>query len=610
MNMGETIFKLPSGKPLTKSIEFSDVEPTAKWLERLTGLPLCNNILSSVEDIDFVVDSTKIEMDQLIHMLSVFAKKTGQNANSWIKQKHNTIYFRCPIAGRIKCGFVQVNFRFFEQPSLAKFLFQQDDSTNYLCSTRNALIDSIAKSMGYAVMPDQGLVDAGTSQVITNDPDQIARVLLTPESVADDLGSVEKILEVLVDDPDKENKMSSFMDYAYENGIQVSYPINETSTGEVSFLARLRDRIVNRGMQVIVENAHIEHPEDLVFEYGSKGLQQAIDAIESIIRNPENVTIKWDGMPALIFGRNYSGEFVLTDKSAFDSKTYDGLATSPEDIAKIMSNRKGDRRELIQLYTNLFPLLEKTIPKDFEGYVKGDLLYSARPKVVNGEYVFTPNTVTYTVPTDSELGRKIGNSIVGIAIHSRVPYPGGVYTPITSEKLQQVRGVLMLDASIRDIQSININVNSIERIRRILDERGREIDKLFNPNELKNRKIANLPALMKQYINSRVRDGNLDNIVGQFPDWIKEKENMPKVQRIFDWLKQNRYGLVSAMRSFTEVTKIKNSIINQLDTQSGEVNANINGKNGHEGYVSDGLKFVDRLKFSSANFRKNSGGIR
>ena len=609
MIMGESVFKIPSGKSLTKSIEFSDVEPTAKWLERLTGLPLRTNILSSVEDIDFVVDSTKIEMDQLADVLSIFAKKSGQNANSWIKRKHNTIYFRCPIAGRVKSGFVQVSFNFFEQPDLAKFLFQQEESTNYLCSTRNALIDSIAKSIGYAVIPDQGLVDAGTKQVITNDPDQIARLLMSPDSAAGDLGSVEKILEVLVDDPDKESKMSFFMDYAYENGIQVSYPINETSTGDVSFLARLRDRIVNRGMQVIVENAHIEHPEDLVFEYGSKGLQRAIDAIESIVKNPENATIKWDGMPALIFGRNYSGEFVLTDKSAFDSKTYDGLATSPEDIARIMKNRNGDRSELIQLYANLFPLLEKTIPNDFEGYVKGDLLYSARPKVVNGEYEFTPNTVTYTVPTDSELGKKMANSIVGIAIHTQVPYPGGVYTPITANKLQKVRGVLMLDASITDTQSINIEIDSIAHIRRILDERGKEIDNLFNPTELKNRKIANLPALMKQYINSRVRDGNLDNIVGQFPEWIKEKENMPKVQRIFDWLKENRYGLVSAMRSFAEITKIKNAIINQLDTQSGEINANINGKNGHEGYVSDGLKFVDRLKFSSANFKKNSGGI-
>jgi len=314
-------------------------------------------------------------------------------------------------------------------------------------------------------------------------------------------------------------------------------------------------------------------------------------------------------MPAIIFGRKPNGEFVLTDKSGFSAKSYDGLATSPEHIKKIMSNRKGDRTELVNLYTNLFPMLEKTIPQNFEGYVKGDLLYSARPPVIDGAFEFTPNTVTYRIPTDGELGKKVASSRVGIAIHTYIPYPGGGSTPVTSNILEPSKGVLILDPTIKEPRNISLDEKSFQNIEKVLDNRSKEIDQLFNPQELRNRKITNLPALMKQYINSRVREGSLDNLIAEFPEWIKQKETPAKVSRIFSWLKENRYGLVSAMRSFAEITKLKNDVVKQLDAQANEVKATINGNPGHEGYVNDGLKFVDRMRFSAANFQKNSNGV-
>jgi hypothetical protein len=63
------------------------------------------------------------------------------------------------------------------------------------------------------------------------------------------------------------------------------------------------------------------------------------------------------------------------------------------------------------------------------------------------------------------------------------------------------------------------------------------------------------------------------------------------------------------MRSFAEITKLKNDVVRQLDGQANEVAATINGKPGHEGYVNDGLKFVDRMRFSAANFQKNADRV-
>ena len=172
---------------------------------------------------------------------------------------------------------------------------------------------------------------------------------------------------------------------------------------DVGFLGRLRDRIVNQGMMPLVEAEQagvggrakgIEHLEDLVFRRGTQGILDALEIVQHATEKPSTTTAKWDGKPAVIFGRKPStGEFVLTDGSGFEAKGYDGLATSPRMMADIQNKRSGDRTELIQLYAELFPVLEAALPSNFRGYVKGDLLYMQTPPEIAGNYVFRPNTV-------------------------------------------------------------------------------------------------------------------------------------------------------------------------------------------------------------------------
>ena len=44
--------------------------------------------------------------------------------------------------------------------------------------------------------------------------------------------------------------------------------------------------------------------------------------------------------------------------------------------------------------------------------------------------MFTPNTVTYTVPANTDLGQKIGQSTAAVAIHTSLAAPGASATPI------------------------------------------------------------------------------------------------------------------------------------------------------------------------------------
>jgi len=77
--------------------------------------------------------------------------------------------------------------------------------------------------------------------------------------------------------------------------------------------------------------ARIQHIEDLIFFQGSQGAKRALAQLKQLAKSKDNVQIKWDGSPAVIFGRDDDGKFVLTDKGGFVAKGYDGKTKSPQD---------------------------------------------------------------------------------------------------------------------------------------------------------------------------------------------------------------------------------------------------------------------------------------
>ena len=64
-------------------------------------------------------------------------------------------------------------------------------------------------------------------------------------------------------------------------------------------------KIVENVEHLYEADARIQHAEDLIFFQGSKGAIRTLEALKSMEQGgQENVTVKWDGSPAIIFGRN------------------------------------------------------------------------------------------------------------------------------------------------------------------------------------------------------------------------------------------------------------------------------------------------------------------
>ena len=613
MNLSEggNVFKDQNGRPLTKRINQTDVKPTLDWLDQmLPGLDLQNNTLGSTGikatsgDLDLAIDANRVTKEQLVARLSQWAQSHGLKPEEYVKKSGTAVHFLTPITGRPDQGYVQTDFMFMKNVPWSKFVLSAMPADSaYKGRERNVLMNSIAKYLGYKLNQIAGIATRDeTNTIITDDPDEVAKLLLNKRATRADLASVESILQALQKDPAREQKLADFREHMRREGLPFEEPVAENTElyTEVNFLARLRDRIVNQGMVPIMEagGARIEHLEDLVFERGTRGVREAMDIMRHAAEDTRRyTTVKWDGKPAIIWGRKPTGEFVLTDKSGFGAKGYDGLATSPEMMARIQRQRGGERGQLIDIYTRLFPMLRAATPENFRGYIQGDLLYTSTPPEVSGAYEFRPNFVEYRIPASSKLGQRIGDSEVGIAAHTRYRGQDADPEPIRTVNLDPVPGLLVVEPTAKDIKSVTPNADLVKQLRDVVTTQGGNIDSLFNPAELRAAQLSDLPQLCKRYINSRITS-DYENLLPEFGTWLKTHVTPRKFANIIEYLqspRSNMAGMSAAFTAFLLLHEIKTDMLNQLDRQ----------EPGHEGWVlatpAGRAKLVNRFGFSAGN---------
>jgi len=607
---GGNVFKDGDGRALTQRINQTDVKPTLAWLDlMLPGLDLQNNTLGSTGlkptsgDLDVAVDANRVTKEQLTTRLGQWVQSHGFKPEDYVKKTGTAVHFKTPIGGNPANGYVQTDFMFLKNVPWSKFVLTAPANSEYKGVDRNVLMNSMAKSMGYKLNQIAGIADRATNQVITDDPDKVAKLLLNKSATRDDLYSVETIIQALANDPKRDAKLADAREHFANQGV----PFFETrGESDTNFLARLRDRIVNQGMRPLVESAkdvRIEHLEDLVFEKGSRGIKEALQIIaDAAADTAKTTTVKWDGKPAIIFGRKPTGEFVLTDKSGFLAKGYDGLATSPEQIAKIMNQRGGERGDLIAIYVKLWPLLSAAVPANFQGYIQGDLLYTQTPPEVAGAYVFRPNFIEYKIPANSNLGQQIGNSEVGVAIHTRIADPMSPAEPLGDVKLRSVPGLLLITPNVKEIQNVHPNAKLVSELKQLLRAKGPAIDQLFSPIDLRSHGITDLPALCKRYINSRITS-NFDNLLPDFGEWLRANVTPRKFANIVEYLqspRSNMDGISAAFTAFLGLHDLKSDLLQQLDRQ----------QPGQEGWVlatpAGRAKLVNRFGFSAGNRALNN----
>jgi len=354
------------------------------------------------------------------------------------------------------------------------------------------------------------------------------------------------------------------------------------------------------------DGARIQHLEDLIIWDGSVGGQKAITKLHQVETSPKSISIKWDGSPAVIFGRNENGEFVLTDKSGFGAKGYNGRVTSGDDLEKMFLNRaKGEiedsRREFASKMKDIWGTVESVIPEDFRGYLHGDLLWFATPQSKDGRLIFKPNVTTYSVDAKSDIGKKIINFDVGIVVHVVIDLDGNK----SNVDMGQLKaGKTWIMPPVYVTKSPGVDLPEVDRLESYLKSNSTAIDTLLAvPAE---QKMADFGNILYTYINNSVKAGNLDKLGKNFSEWVdSSKLSGPKKERVVAWVQQNSNGFEAIFQFINGVMATKNKIIKTLDSQPADIEASTNGEKGGEGYVvGNDVKLVNRAGFTAANMRQ------
>ena len=352
--------------------------------------------------------------------------------------------------------------------------------------------------------------------------------------------------------------------------------------------------------------ARIQHLEDLILWDGSQGAKKAIATLHQVEQQPNTVTIKWDGSPAVIFGRNEKGEFILTDKSGFSAKGYDGKVTSADALSSMLMNRGTaaadvNRKEFAGKMANIWPKVEGCVPADFRGYVMGDLLWLDKPEVKDNKYTFTPNTTTYAVKVDSEVGNKIASSEVGVVVHMAIGLDG---EKSKVDMTQFQAGATFIMPPVMVSKAPGADIPAIDELENYLNKNSQAIDKLFAvPPELK---MADFGKILYAYINNSVKAANLDKLGSTFQAYVEgSKLSVPKKQRLMEYINSNIDGFNATFNFIKGIMKVKDQVIKALDSQDADVESYTAGQRGGEGYVVDkDVKLVNRAGFTAANMAK------
>ncbi|CAB4129162.1 hypothetical protein UFOVP112_260 [uncultured Caudovirales phage] len=342
------------------------------------------------------------------------------------------------------------------------------------------------------------------------------------------------------------------------------------------------------------------HPEDSIFD-GQASAQQALSSLAYVIKNPGSVTIKFDGMPALIFGRLRDGRFTIQDKYMFDAKYF---ADSPKAWEKYDLNKKSGktRPDLYQKVANIWAGLEQAVGNS-PGFFWGDLLWSQPLKPKGNMFVFKPNVVEYHIPVKSDLGKQIVGRIGGIVVHQYFADDGAQPQQWNGQglKLDGTVAVLTPSAGIKfklddPVQLHKAATNAVSQYGQVTESFLTGLDGVAK-------------AAIQKYMNHRITGQTNQELV----DWLATNVSKVQYKKLLGeeghgYLAQNINGVKGLFAIWNALYAFKENLAQQLEQQVQGIEQYVNGQKEGEGFVFNtpqGLvKLVQRGSFSRALFAK------
>ena len=384
------------------------------------------------------------------------------------------------------------------------------------------------------------------------------------------------------------------------------------------------------------KNTHMTHVEELIFMKGVEGTRQAIEflrdvrnALTSNSKSKVNITVKWDGAPAIFAGTDPSdGKFFVAKKGIFNKNPKVYKSESEIDVG-------GELGEKFKIAFRNFKDL------GIKGVIQGDLMFTndVKSENIDGKayLTFQPNTIVYAVEKDSELGKMINKAEIGIVWHTS--YTGNSFEDMKASfgksivpKLKKSPKVWMDDATYRDVSgTATFTTKESQQVTKLLSSAGTKFKRIGARiiNDISNNE--EFSKLFTTFNNTYVRAGtpfpnpnkHLREFLKYMDQRLKKDLDKVKTQAAKQRVKQKNMKLQSFAVSRTaaltgllslmnDVVDAKRMIIDKLN-QANRMPMFLRTVNGfkitdQEGFVAidklkgGAVKLVNRLEFSKANF--------
>jgi len=380
---------------------------------------------------------------------------------------------------------------------------------------------------------------------------------------------------------------------------------------------------------------HLTHLEELILTRQKEGLDIAVEFIKALTEtfngNADSgvfTTVKYDGAPAIICGYNPENNKFFVSTKSIAAKT-PKINYTVQDIQQNYGQAPGlaEKMRLALLY------LPKVIK---ENLYQCDFMFdraTLQPIDFQGEKLlaFKPNTITYAVEADSELGKKIQTAQIGVVFHTRYTGPNlqqlSKSADVNVSEFNQSPEVWFDDAKFKDVsgtvtltddekRTVVETLNSISKIEGITDWTAL-------PN--------NFYVLANTYINTLIRQGKFvedpEETFNGFIEWYnsrmdkeieKLKSEAGKQKKIegknkaIEYFNTNKMSVVNIFNLTKKLADLKKIFFNKYSTAI-KTKQFLTQPDGTlkvtpgEGFVAvdksgNMVKLVDRLEFSRANF--------
>ena len=392
------------------------------------------------------------------------------------------------------------------------------------------------------------------------------------------------------------------------------------------------------------KNLHLEHLEDEIINYGVDGGRAAINFLRSLrdmlagaSRSSVNMTVKWDGAPAIFAGVDPEDDkFFVAKKSVFN--------VSP----KLYKTNKEIDDDLSGALNSKFKIALAEFSKlGIKGVLQGDLMFTDDIEKTKIEgvvyYTFQPNTIVYAVPVDSDLGKVMNKAKVGVVWHTT--YTGKTLQDMKASFGANISGlkkpstVWMDDATYKDTSGrATFTAKETEKVTKVLSQVGSTFQRINAPmlkkflNLQESMTGALAGASLKTYNNSKVRVGEIIKNPKQhaqgYVKWV-EMSIQKQIDRVKSDKGKDKYKNIQKeyvrevskhTNNLTQVITFQNllvdakmQIVKKLNSIKGLTDTFIKTDNGFkvtnpEGYVAidrvsgGAVKLVDRMEFSFNNF--------